>query len=228
MSKSKNLKIFGHRGAAGLAFENTLRSIQRALDEGVDGIEIDVWKTRDNELVVFHDAYLDRLTGKSGLIADLSSGERQALSLKNGDHIPTMYEAIQLIEKSSVHLLVEIKDERAFDLALHELRKSLDVSRFTIGSFYHSGIKQLKEANPEISIAIMFECVPVLFDDYLYKINPDYIVASIETYNSYLVDVVKEQGRKLLFYTVNSPAELSLARQAAPYGIITNYPNLSF
>ncbi len=53
MLRNKDIKIFGHRGAAGLAFENTLDSIQRGIDAGVDGIEIDVWKTVDNEIVVF-------------------------------------------------------------------------------------------------------------------------------------------------------------------------------
>jgi glycerophosphoryl diester phosphodiesterase len=226
MLKNNEIKIFGHRGAAGLAFENTLPGIQRALDEGVDGIEIDVWKTTDNELVVFHDAYLDRLTEKSGLIADFSSSELRVIKLKSGDHIPTLVEVIQMIEKSGVQLLVEVKHEEAFDLTVNELKKSLDVSRYTVGSFYHKGIKHLKETNPNINTAIMFECVPILFEDYLNKVNPDYIVASIETYNPYLIETVKAQGRKLLFYTVNTPAEIKLAMQAVPYGIISNYPNL--
>src|SRR3954468_9949278 len=113
---NKDIKIFGHRGAAGLAFENTLQSIQRGLDEGVDGIEIDVWKTTDNELVVFHDAYLDRLTERSGLIRYLSSKDILNTKLKNGDSIPTLLEVIQLINKSNAQLLVEVKAEEALDL----------------------------------------------------------------------------------------------------------------
>src|SRR3954453_2835829 len=128
MLRNKDLRIFGHRGAAGLAFENTLQSIQRGLDEGVDGIEIDVWKTMDDELVVFHDAYLDRLTERSGLIRNLSSSDIRTIKLKNGDSIPALLEVIQLIKKSNAQLLVEVKAEDAFDLTLAMLKKNLDAS----------------------------------------------------------------------------------------------------
>jgi glycerophosphoryl diester phosphodiesterase len=226
MLRNKDIRIFGHRGAAGLAFENTLQSIQRGLDEGVNGIEIDVWKTVDNEVVVFHDTYLDRLTEHSGLIRSLSSNDIRTIRLKNGDRIPALLEVIQLIKKSNTQLLVEIKAEDALDLTLTMLKKNLDASGYIVGSFFHSIIKQCKDVSPEVQTAIMFECVPLQLDEYLEQVNPDYIVTSIETYNQYLLDIVKAQGRKLLFYTVNTPPEMELAIQAAPYGIITNYPDL--
>ncbi len=97
MLRNKDIKIFGHRGAAGLAFENTLDSIQRAMDAGVDGIEIDVWKTVDNEIVVFHDTYLDRLSDTSGLISNLDSSTINTIKLKNGDRIPKLVDVIKLV-----------------------------------------------------------------------------------------------------------------------------------
>jgi glycerophosphoryl diester phosphodiesterase len=226
MLRNKNIKIFGHRGAAGLAFENSLPAIQRALDEGVDGIEIDVWKTTDDKIVVFHDAYLDRLTEKSGLIRKLGSNEVNAILLRSGDAIPTLFEVIRLIKKSGIQLLVEIKSEDALDLTLEILRDNLDASRYIVGSFFHAIIKECKDAHPELQTAIMFECVPLQLEEYLQQINVDYIVTAVETFNDYLLDTIKKQGRKLLFYTVNTPADIALAIQAAPYGIITNYPNL--
>ena len=226
MFRNKNIRVFGHRGAAGLVFENTLLSIQRAIDEGVDGIEIDVWKTTDNEIVVFHDAYLNRLTEKSGLIRNLSADDIHATKLKNGNTIPTLLQVVQLIQQSNVQLLVEIKDEAALDLTLEILKNNLDTSAYIIGSFFHNCIQQCKQNNPEVQTAIMFECVPVQLDEYLQRVNADYTVTAIETYNDYLLDTVKQQGRKLLLYTVNTPAEIELAIVAAPYGIITNYPNL--
>ncbi len=226
MLRNKDIRIFGHRGAAGIAFENTLQSIQKGLDEGVDGIEIDVWKTADGELVVFHDAYLDRLTERSGLIRSLSSNDICSIRLKNGDRIPTLLEVIQLIKRSDAQLLVEIKAEDALDLTLAMLKKNLEASGYIVGSFFHSIIKQCKDVNPEVQTAIMFECVPLQFDEYLQQVNPDYIVTSIETYNQYLLDIVKAQERKLLFYTVNTAPEIELAMKAAPYGIITSCPDL--
>ncbi|MBK0402754.1 hypothetical protein I5M27_07135 [Adhaeribacter sp. BT258] len=218
-------KIFGHRGAAGLAFENTLASIQKAIDLGVDGIEIDVWQTTDGEIVVFHDAYLDRLTDESGFIAELSYGKLKNTKLKNGAEIPTLKAVLDLVKPHKIPLLVEVKAENAFLKTLGILESNLPSDAFTIGSFYHQKIMEMKRQNPELQTAIMFECVPVFLEDYLQKVNPDLVVTAIETHNAYLVETVKAQNRKLLFYTVNQEPEIELALKAKPYGIITNFPD---
>lgn len=136
MFKNKNIKIFGHRGAAGLAFENSLPAIQRALDEGVDGIEIDVWKTTDDEIVVFHDAYLDRLTDKSGLIRHLSSREIKSIKLKSGDAIPTLLQVVQLVQQSNVQLLVEDKRRSCFGPNAGDIKQQLSCFAIYRGLFF--------------------------------------------------------------------------------------------
>jgi glycerophosphoryl diester phosphodiesterase len=68
-------RLFGHRGAAGLAPENTLVSFRRARDEGADILEIDVHATADGEIVVIHDPTLDRTTDGGGPVAALSAVE---------------------------------------------------------------------------------------------------------------------------------------------------------
>ncbi|MFW5948631.1 MAG: glycerophosphodiester phosphodiesterase, partial [Halolamina sp.] len=60
--------MVGHRGAEGLAPPNTLTAVRAALDVGVDGIELDVWRSSDGELVLFHDAVLDWDSTGSGWI----------------------------------------------------------------------------------------------------------------------------------------------------------------
>ena len=68
-TQSKPL-IIGHRGAMGYETENTLASIQKAMDLGVDMIEIDVFKIKSGEIVVFHDDTLDRFSNAGGKIED--------------------------------------------------------------------------------------------------------------------------------------------------------------
>ena len=74
MNKHKPI-VIGHRGAAGEAPENTLASFALALEQGAEGIELDVHITKDGEIVVCHDATLDRTTNGSGLICDHSWSE---------------------------------------------------------------------------------------------------------------------------------------------------------
>jgi glycerophosphoryl diester phosphodiesterase len=218
-------KIFGHRGAAGLVFENSLASIKKAIELGVAGIEIDVWRTTDGEIVVFHDAYLDRLTSETGFISEMDAASLKKINLKNGDSIPTLKEVVALVKAHKIPLLVEVKAENAFAETLKILEAELAYADFMIGSFYHQTTMELKKANPELQTAIMFECVPVDLGSYLQKVDPDFVVASIETHNPHLVQTVKTQYRKLLFYTVNIEPEIELALRAEPYGIITNFPD---
>ncbi len=87
----------GHRGAAGHAPENTLLSIQRAIELGVDIVEVDVRRTRDGELVLLHDQRVNRTTNGGGRIGDLSFEEVRRLDAGSGQAIPSLREALELV-----------------------------------------------------------------------------------------------------------------------------------
>jgi glycerophosphoryl diester phosphodiesterase len=67
--------VFGHRGGSRLAPENTLVAFDRGVAEGVDGLELDVRLSRDGEVMVCHDARLDRTCDATGAIADMTASE---------------------------------------------------------------------------------------------------------------------------------------------------------
>ena len=94
--------VTGHRGAAGLEPENTLRSFQRALDLRVDAVELDVHLTKDKHLVVIHDSTVDRTTDDSGAVIDLSLPEIQQLDAGQGEHVPTLQEVIDLVAQKAI------------------------------------------------------------------------------------------------------------------------------
>src|ERR1700747_2744500 len=72
-------RLFGHRGAAGVAPENTLPSFHRARADGADVFELDVHATRDGAIVVLHDASLERTTDGAGPVAALTAAELSRL-----------------------------------------------------------------------------------------------------------------------------------------------------
>ena len=72
---------FGHRGFAGKYPENTILSYQKAIEAGSDVLEMDVRLTRDNELVVFHDDTLDRITNSSGKVQEKSLSEIKKINV---------------------------------------------------------------------------------------------------------------------------------------------------
>ena len=83
-SRVRDFLCIGHRGAAGWEPENTLRSIRRALELGAHGIEIDV-RLVDGELIVFHDARLERTTNGRGVVARKKLADLRALDAGLGD-----------------------------------------------------------------------------------------------------------------------------------------------
>lgn len=226
MQHQHSLQVIGHRGAAGLVFENTLASVQKALDLGLSALEIDVWQTADGEIVVFHDAYLDRLTHATGLISEKTYAEIQKIPLTNGDRIPTLQAVLDLVKPLQVVLIVEVKAGNAFAKTTELLLAALPPSRFFIGSFYHQPVLELKQQFPALGTAIMLECVPANVETYLQSIDPALVVLAIETVNEAMITAVKAQNRKLIFYTVNTPAQFALAQREDADGIITNFPDL--
>ena len=74
-TSSRNPLVIGHRGAKGHLAENTLPSIDKALNLGVDGVEIDIFRCASGELVVFHDQTLEKLTNSSGYICLLYTSD---------------------------------------------------------------------------------------------------------------------------------------------------------
>ncbi len=102
------MKIIGHRGAAGIALENTAESIKAALKLPLDGIEIDVRRTKDGQLVVIHDEDTSRIAQKARFIANSTLEELKALRLNNGEQLLTLEEALQLVG-SKMPLILDLK-----------------------------------------------------------------------------------------------------------------------
>ena len=71
--------MFAHRGGARIGPENTLAAFERAHALGVDGFELDVRLSRDGEVMVIHDADVDRTTNGSGKVSAMTSAELRAL-----------------------------------------------------------------------------------------------------------------------------------------------------
>jgi glycerophosphoryl diester phosphodiesterase len=89
----------GHRGARAYAPENTLTSFKKALEIGVDAIELDVRKTKDNQLVVIHDADVKRTTDGEGLVNELTLKEIEGFDAGSGEKIPTLEETLDFLDK---------------------------------------------------------------------------------------------------------------------------------
>lgn len=115
----KNILIVGHRGIKKFYPENTLVSFKKAIEIGIDGIEMDINITKDGHLVVIHDNTVDRTTNGSGYVKNMMLEEIKKLDAGSffsdefsNERIPTFEEFLDLVKDRNLLLNVEIKDYR--------------------------------------------------------------------------------------------------------------------
>lgn len=145
-----------HRGLwGGDIVENSLTAYRAAADSGYP-IEIDLFLTRDNEIVCFHDENLYRMTGKNDKIYNRTLAKLKALPLKGtAERIPTLQEVLSLIG-GKVPLLIEIKDQPNDYI----VDKTVDILKkydgeFAVQSFNPFYIKRVKSLAPDFVCGIL-------------------------------------------------------------------------
>ncbi|MBW6423763.1 glycerophosphodiester phosphodiesterase [Rhizobium sp. XQZ8] len=150
--------IVGHRGARNLWAENSMSGFRNLLDLSVDAVEFDVHLSSSGELLIIHDATLDRTTERSGRVADLGAGEYRSVILKDTNEcIPTLDEVLALYASTDLILHVELKtdaDGRPYEGL--EARAAAEIDRFGLAkrsiltSFNADVLKTIRDVAPHI------------------------------------------------------------------------------
>jgi len=226
--KSNTLLTIGHRGAMGHETENTLASIQKALDLDVDMIEIDVFKITSGEIVVFHDEKIDRLTNGSGDIESLDLDSLKNLTVEGNHKIPLLSEVLDLINHK-VPLNIELKGPGTSEGVIHIINSYMEnegwtLDDFLISSFNWEELKKMRLINKDIKIAVLTESNPldaiaIAKDLKAIAVNPNYLSLTKEN-----VSEIKSHGFKIFTWTVNDTEQISKLRELGVDGIFTNYP----
>ena len=220
--------IIGHRGAMGHETENTLPSIQKAMDLGVDMIEIDVFKIKSGEIVVFHDDTVDRLTNGPGSIEEYNILELKKLIVNGGHQIPMLQDVLKLID-NKVALNIELKgadtaDRVNFIMDYYINKKNWSPENFIISSFNWDELKEMRRLNPDVAIAVLTEenpidAIPIAKELKAVAINPYFKKLDLEVANQ-----LHDAGFKIYTWTVNEPEDIDAMKKIAVDGIITNFP----
>ncbi len=220
--------VIGHRGAMGHETENTLASVQKALDLGVDMIEIDVFKIQSGEIVVFHDETVDRLANSGGRIEDYTIFDLRQLTLDGGHKIPMLQDVLKLID-NKVSLNIELKgantsDRVNFIMDYYIKEKGWSQENFIISSFNWEELKEMRKINKNVAIAVLTEdepedAIPIAKELNAQAINPNF--KSLTAENSL---AIKEAGFKIYVWTVNEPQDINAMKRLDVDGIITNFP----
>jgi glycerophosphoryl diester phosphodiesterase len=158
--------VLGHRGASAEAPENTLAAFARAMAQGADGFELDVWRCASGEVVVFHDEDAGRIAGAPLRIRDASLAALRALDVGawkgaafQGERIPLLEEVLRAFPGAFVN--VELKS-RGRDLRLapavaEVLARTGAADRVIVSSFDFRLVAAFRAAAPPVPVGLLFE-----------------------------------------------------------------------
>lgn len=219
------IEVVGHRGAAGLEPENTLRSIRKAIDLGVDSVEIDVRVTRDGYLVVIHDETVDRTTNGHGYVKDLTFNEIRRLDAGKGEKIPTLEEVLNLT-KGKVVLQIELKAREATEPTVHLIERNNAERDVIIISFMHDLLGRVHDLNSALRTGAIFFDVQGDICQRAIDVHSEAIHVYYRNVNSELIENAHKRGLRV---SVWSPDEIEDMREMINLGvdeICTNRPDI--
>lgn len=221
--------IIAHRGASGYALENSLPAFQKAVDLGSDMTELDVFKLRDGNIVVFHDGGLKRLTDSEAKIEDLDLDELNKVVLGGMYKIPRLEDVLMLVDKR-MRINVELKGPDTAEGTYRIIQDFIKhhgwkIEDFHISSFRHDELKRMRELNEEIDIAILPHGAPLQALDVAREVNAVAINAYVGSLDSAVVKQIHDAGFRVNAWTVNSRADIRRMLSIGIDGYITNYPD---
>jgi glycerophosphoryl diester phosphodiesterase len=237
------MRLIAHRGASGLAPENTLRAFAAALELGALSFEFDVHRAKDGVLVVHHDFDLRRTAGRPERIAELTADELAAADVSGKFRaetgfcgVPRLSEVTALLEGPAEFINFELKNEGgAYPGIEEQLLDELKVrpalkAKAVVSCFDHAVLLRLRALDPELRLAFLAwnlsgaklgAALTRAAEAGAEAFNPNLEMTSGEN-----LRLMQDSGLPLLVYTVNDRKDALRLRREGAAGIFTNYPRL--
>lgn len=233
-----------HRGASGIAPENTVAAVQAAVAAGADHVEVDVRRTADRALVIHHDPTLARTTDirrhypdrAPWRVSDFTLAELSRLDAgawfspaSAGEPVPTLESVVDTLRGTGVGLLLELKDPADQPGVVSELGSELrvltdrpDAPSVLVQSFDHGAMALFKTFEPAFEVGLLGKARRVNLPDlatWAAAVNPHY--SSID--RGY-VEAVHATGMRCMVWTANAQRAMRRAMELGVDGITTDHP----
>jgi glycerophosphoryl diester phosphodiesterase len=222
--------IFAHRGASAHAPENTLAAFELALAQNADAIELDVKLSADGQVVVIHDATVDRTTDGRGSVAAMSAAEVGALDAGQGERVPPL-DAV-LDRYAATPLLIEVKEARAAGPALAAIQRRQAEPRVVVGSFVRRALVPFWRAGVASTPPRSGVALALLASRLGLGVPGPHRAFAVPEYHRGLrivdrrfVRAARQSGRPVHVWTVNTLEQGRRLRAQGVCGIITDYPD---
>lgn len=218
--------IIAHRGSPRECLENTLPSFIRALEQGADGIELDVHGSADGHVVVHHDAVL-KLEAGGGVggmaaIRELTLAELRAARLHGGHRVPLLEEVLELVGTHAT-VYVEVKAPHV-EAAVAALLDRHPTVRTAVHSFDHRIPAAVRTLRPGTAIGFLSDSYLIEPTGMLHPTTPDALWQYTHLIDEALVAAAHDRGVKIIAWTENDPVRAHLLASWGVDGLCTDVP----
>lgn len=230
-----NIEIVAHRGASAYEPENSLLSFKRAFELGADAIELDLWFSKDDSLMVFHDINTKRMSGVNLNIPETNYKDLRTLTIGKGEKIPTLSEVLDILPSNKRIYLdlkwIFYKYDNIFlldDIFLKELYKSKRVQDCILTSFSAIHLRDLKIKDSKLKYLLIndnyqFSEIVKFVDLY----NLEGINSSRISINHTLNNYLKNKGKKHYVWSIDNEKDaINLYLDYSINGVFTTKPDV--
>lgn len=214
--------VYAHRGASGRLPENTLAAFRGAIEDGADGVELDLHATADGVPVVLHDRELARTTNGAGPVDALPLAALRHLDAGGGEPIPTFAETLDHLA-GRMRLDVEIK-QPGIERATFDVLAAYPRAEWAISSFDWDILRAVRRLSPAAALWPLAEAV----DDALLAIAAELGAPAVSLHHAALTEATAARlhaaGLAVVAWTVNDPAEARRLRALGAVALCTDDP----
>ncbi len=224
-----------HRGASGrgLAPENTLAAFEKALDIGVDMLEIDVRVTGDGRLIVLHDPSLDRTTDREGIVRELGLEEIRQADAGDGERIPILREVFDLA-RHRAPILLEIKSDFIAERVVQAIAEAQFAEQVVVQSFNPQTVERVKRLAPHLPASLLIGELPTApsrlrarrLVSQVLEIGANTLSIWHATLTPALIEEMRKRGIAVWAWTVDEEITMRDLAMMGVQGLVTNYPDV--
>lgn len=239
--------VIAHRGGAGLFPENTLYAFERASELGVDVVELDIHGTSDGELVVIHDATVQRTTDGAGRVSEMTLEQLKKLDAayrwspdngktfplrQNGIKVPTLQEVFKALPKMRFNVEPKQPAPSLVKPLCKIIHENKMIERVVVGSFRQAIIDEFRRECPDVATSASTTEVSKFLGMYKTGLTkayrpemqalqvPDFIGITDE-----FVKAARERNLQVHVWTVNETNDMERLLKTGVDGIMTDYPD---
>ncbi len=243
--------VIAHRGGAGISPENTLFAFKRAMDLGVDVLELDVRATIDGELVVIHDAKVDRTTDGSGIVAGMTFEEIRKLDAGfhwtndggqtfpfrgQGIKIPTLREVFEAFPATKINIEPKYDTPSPVAPLCNLINEFNRADKVIVGSFRDEVLEGFRQNCPGVATSASPSEAGFFLAGYKIGLSDSYSprmqvlqipkkIGSLQIVTEDYIRAAKERNLDVHVWTINEIEDMKRLIEIKADGIMTDYPD---